>query len=63
MCGAYESTLGMKTKQSIEKFLTGLPLRYESEKGRGMVNGVVVDIDEITGKALKIERIRFIEGE
>ena len=42
----------------IERFLTQLPSRFEvSDKGVEM-HGVMVEVDEKTGKAVSIKRVR-----
>jgi metallophosphoesterase (TIGR00282 family) len=61
-CGAYNSVIGMKKDVIIEKFLTQMPHRFEVEKNPPYVlNGVWVEVDTETGKALNIERIRIID--
>ncbi len=59
MTGVWYSAIGMKPKEAIERFLFSLPRRFEVEdKGEIMFNGVLVDIEEDSGKAKKIERIQ-----
>lgn len=56
MTGPLDSVLGMKREAVIEKFLTSLPKRFEVvEEGRFLLSGCVIDIDDTTGKAKKIE--------
>lgn len=60
MVGPYDGILGMNREGVIEKFLTSLPQRFEVDKsGRWQINGVVIDINEKTGKAEHIERMRY----
>lgn len=61
MTGPYHSVLGMKVEIITKRFVTGLPQRFEVADGKGQINGVVVDVDETTGKARNIERISFVE--
>lgn len=57
MTGPEDSIIGMKHEQVIRRFLMQTHVRFEpSEKG-AMLNGVVVDIDDATGKARSIKRI------
>ncbi|HIQ48846.1 MAG TPA: TIGR00282 family metallophosphoesterase [Aquifex aeolicus] len=59
MTGVWYSAIGMKPKEPIEKFLTGLPRRFEVEdKGEIVLNAILVDLDETTGKTKSIERIK-----
>lgn len=61
MVGPYDGILGMQRESVIDRFTTGLPQRFEVEKQGGrQLNAVLVEIDLTTGKASKIERIRFI---
>lgn len=57
MCGARDSVIGMKKEIALERFLKLMPKRFEVAKGALMINGVLVDIDIRSGKAVKIERI------
>ena len=49
----------MKKNIIIKRFLTSLPQRHEIEEGDATMNGVIIDIDETTGKATSIERIQI----
>ncbi len=60
MCGPINSVIGIKPSQTLERFLTGIPHRFEVASGPVWVNAVMVDIDEDTGRAQKIERIQKI---
>lgn len=59
MTGAYHSVLGMEKNIIVERFLTGLPQKFELAEGGAQFNGVIMDIDEKSGKCLKIERLSF----
>lgn len=56
-CGPMDSVIGVKKEQSIHRFLTAMPATFEVADGPAQINAVVVDIDEKTGKSVKIERI------
>ena len=61
MTGAMYSVIGMHSKEPIERFLYALPRRFKVEEKEGVVlNALVVDIDEDTGRAREIRRIREI---
>jgi metallophosphoesterase (TIGR00282 family) len=57
MVGPFESIIGVKKEQVIERFLRGLPTRFEVAQERPCIEAVLVDIDEATGTARSIERI------
>ena len=55
--GPHESVLGREIEPVIKRFLTGMPQRFEVAKNRVLLHGAVIEIDEATGKALKIQRV------
>jgi len=57
MTGPLDSVIGDDTEAAIARFLTRLPHRLSVGKGKIALNGIVVEIDDNTGKALSIERI------
>lgn len=57
MCGPVDSCLGMKPGPILDRFVTGLPSRFEVAGGRVAVQGVALTVDETTGKARSIEPI------
>ncbi|QOS99770.1 TIGR00282 family metallophosphoesterase [Brevibacterium sp. JNUCC-42] len=59
MCGPTDGILGMDRSAVIMKFLTQLPVRFEVAEGPTQLNGVLFTFDKITGKTIKIERIRI----
>lgn len=58
MTGPQDSVIGVKKDIIIKRFLSCLPEKFEPSKSGNMICGVVVDIDENTGKALSITRVR-----
>jgi len=57
MTGPTDSVIGIKREPVIERFLSGMPTRFEVAGGPVMVSGVVVAVDEATGSARSIERV------
>lgn len=57
MCGPQISCLGREIDPIIEKFLTGRPIQYPVAKGPVKLHGAMIDVDELTGKALSISRV------
>ncbi len=64
MTGPRDSVIGIRSEPVIERFVTGLPTRFEVATGPVILNAVVVRIDAETGTARSIERvIELIEPE
>jgi hypothetical protein len=57
MTGPYDGILGVEREAVIKRFLTSLPVRFEVTEGKAQLSAVVVDINDKTGNASKIERI------
>ncbi len=58
MTGAYEGIIGFSKDRIIEKFLSQTPRSFETAKKDIRLSGVVVGVDEETGKATSIERVQ-----
>ncbi len=56
MVGAYNSVIGLRKDQSIMRFLTGRPQRFEPSKEGVLFSALFVEINSKTGKALSIKR-------
>lgn len=63
MVGSREGILGMERTAVLRKFTTQLPVRFQVCEGKWQFHGCVVDIDEATGRARKLEKIRSMEDE
>jgi len=61
MTGPLHSVIGVKKELAIEKFLTGMPRRFEVASGPSVFCAVLLELDARLGKALSIERIRLID--
>ena len=57
MCGPSESCLGRAIHPIITRFLTGRPIQYPVAVGPVRLCGAMIEIDEQTGKALRIQRV------
>ena len=58
MTGPHDSVIGQNKDRIIERFLTVMPSKFEVATADTRLNGVVIDIDEKTGKARTITRIQ-----
>lgn len=64
MTGPYDGIIGTEREAVIKRFLTQLPVRFEAiKKGKAQLSGVVIDINDKTGKATKIERILITDDQ
>lgn len=57
MTGAVHSILGMDKKVIMNRFLNGMPSKFELATGDGQFCACEFEIDEITGKTKNIKRI------
>jgi metallophosphoesterase (TIGR00282 family) len=55
--GPHESVLGREIQPVIKRFTTAVPQRFEVAKGRVLLQGVVIEIDDLTGRAQGIRRV------
>lgn len=60
MTGPYHSVIGVDKQMIIERFLTQLPVRMEAARHGAELHGVIVEVDEATGKAASIRRVEII---
>lgn len=61
MTGPEDSVIGMAKKAVIEKFLTGMPRRFEVARGGPVrVSAVIVGINAANGRAMNIERLQEV---
>ncbi|MBF0387969.1 MAG: TIGR00282 family metallophosphoesterase [Candidatus Omnitrophica bacterium] len=58
MTGPYDSVIGTQKELILQRYLTGLPNKFEVAKGPGTLCGVLLDIDDVTGKARSIVRVQ-----
>lgn len=58
MTGPYDSVIGQRKEKIIERFIAGLPTRFEVASEDVYLCGAVLDIDVKTGKANSIQRIQ-----
>jgi calcineurin-like phosphoesterase len=49
--------IGVERHAIVSKFLTAMPQRFETARDNPRINGVIVDADEKTGKAISITRL------
>lgn len=55
--GAHESVIGREIEPVIKRFLTNMPQRFDVAKQRVLLQGVIIDINDTTGRAQEIVRV------
>jgi metallophosphoesterase (TIGR00282 family) len=58
MTGVKNSAIGRELDSVVEMFLNGMPSRFKLAKGPAVMEGVWLEVDDRTGRALKIRRLR-----
>jgi len=59
MTGPFDSVIGMDTETAITRFITQIPKYFKLASRNLRLNGVLIDVNEKTGKAEAIKRINF----
>lgn len=57
MTGPFDSVIGRKKEQILERFLTQMPVRFQMAEEDIQLHGAMVEIDTKTTRALSIKRI------
>jgi hypothetical protein len=57
MCGPVHSILGRAIEPILGRFISNLPAPFPVAQGESRLRGVIVEVEETTGRALKITRI------
>jgi len=57
MAGPFNSVIGVKPQQVIERFLKGVNVRFQVGGDTPVIEGMLVEVNESTGKAVNVERI------
>lgn len=58
MAGPFDSVLGRRVEDVLEKFLGCVPVRFEVASDNVQMHGVIIDVDEKTGISRSISRIQ-----
>ena len=57
MCGPTESVLGREIQPIVRRFYTSMPVNFPVAKGEVKLHGLMVDIDEKSGRAMSVQRV------
>lgn len=63
MTGPYRSVIGREVEPIVERFIDGMPRRFEVAQGDVRLSGVMVDIDASTGQASGVSLVHLRESE
>jgi hypothetical protein len=59
MTGPHESVIGMDRAAMVKRFLDAMPVKFEVAIGDARLNGILADVDDSTGRARSIVRVRI----
>lgn len=57
MSGPYDSIIGVEKELVLQRFLTGMPGKFEAAKGDPRMAATLIECDGATGKALSTQRM------
>ena len=63
MTGSFDSVLGREKHQIIERFVTNMPVRFNLAQGDVRIQGVLIEVDNDSGRASSIKRIEYKKDE
>jgi metallophosphoesterase (TIGR00282 family) len=58
LTGPTDGIIGVDRQQIIQRFMTQMPIKFETAKGPAALHGVIVTLDPETGRATAIQRLR-----
>lgn len=57
MTGPFDSVIGIRKEAIVERFLTQVPNKFDVAKANVQLQGVIIEVDEDSGKSICIERL------
>jgi calcineurin-like phosphoesterase len=58
MTGPVASVIGIRRQIAVDRFLTQIPWKFDVATEEIELQGVILQVDELTGKSRSIQRIR-----
>ncbi|MDD5496062.1 MAG: TIGR00282 family metallophosphoesterase [Candidatus Omnitrophica bacterium] len=58
MTGPFDSVIGRRKEEILTRFITQMPARFEVAEDDIQLHGVIIDVDEKTGRANSIKRVQ-----
>ena len=59
MTGPHDSVIGVRSEIAIQRFLTQVPIRFKPAEYNVKLCGALIDVDDESGRALKIQRLQI----
>ena len=59
MTGPHDSIIGVEVAPALARFTTAMPQKFETATANPRLNAVIVEADELTGRATEIERLSY----
>ena len=63
MTGPHDGVIGVEREPVLQRFLTGMPARFETAAGDPKLHAVVIAVDPATGRATGITRLSLTRAE
>ncbi len=57
MSGPYDSVIGVEKEQVLQRFLTGMPAKFDAAKGDPRMAATLIECDAKTGRAISTQRL------
>lgn len=57
MSGPYDSVIGVEKEQVLNRFLTGMPAKFDAAKGDPRMAATLIECDGNTGRAISTQRL------
>jgi calcineurin-like phosphoesterase len=61
MSGPYDSVIGVEKELVIQRFLSGMPAKFEPARGDARMCALLIDCDASTGRATGVQRLMLGE--
>ncbi len=58
MTGPFDSVIGRNKEAVLSRFVTQMPAKFDTATGDVQLHGVIIDVDEKTGRADSIKRVQ-----
>lgn len=63
MTGVRDSVIGTRQEIAVKRFITQVPMRFKPAEGPALLCGVLVDVDQASGRATAIERLQLLSAD
>jgi 2',3'-cyclic-nucleotide 2'-phosphodiesterase len=61
MCGPIDSVIGMRKEEVLQRFRNQMPVRFEVAPGPVILQGAILEIDRLSGRADGIRRFQEVQ--